>query len=76
MLWAGVGYSLAFTGGPTAFVGGLSKAFLAGVTTDSKAATFTVGANIPELVYICFQMTFAALVGIGGLGVANRGVHS
>ena len=61
ILWAVVGYSLAFTGGSTAFVGGFSKAFLAGVTTDSKAATFSVGANIPELVYVCFQMTFAAI---------------
>jgi ammonium transporter, Amt family len=61
VLWSIVGYSMAFTGGPTPFVGGLSKAFLAGVTPDSKAATFTVGANIPELVYICFQMTFAAI---------------
>jgi Amt family ammonium transporter len=33
--------------------------FLAGVTPDSKAATFSVGANISELVYIAFQMTFA-----------------
>jgi Amt family ammonium transporter len=61
ILWALFGYSLAFTGGSTSFVGGLSKAFLAGVTPDSKAATFTVGANIPEMVYICFQMTFAAI---------------
>src|SRR3954471_1092115 len=61
VLWSIVGYSMAFTGGPTPFVGGLSKAFLSGVTPDSKAATFTVGANIPELVYICFQMTFAAI---------------
>jgi ammonium transporter, Amt family len=61
IIWVLFGYSMAFTGGSTAFVGGFSKAFLAGVTTDSKAATFTVGANIPELVYICFQMTFAAI---------------
>ena len=61
ILWAVVGYSLAFTGGSTAFVGGFSKAFLSGVTPDSKAATFSVGANIPELLYICFQMTFAAI---------------
>ncbi len=61
MLWAVVGYSLAFTGGSTAFVGGFSKAFLSGVTPNSKAATFSVGANIPELVYVCFQMTFAAI---------------
>ena len=42
------------------FIGGFSKVFLTGVTPDSKAATFSVGANISELVYICFQMTFAA----------------
>ena len=60
MIWVLYGYSLAFTGGSD-FIGGFSKAFLTGVTTDSKAATFSVGANIPELVYICFQMTFAAI---------------
>src|SRR6185295_6299878 len=61
ILWVLFGYSLAFTGGSTPFIGGFSKAFLTGVTPDSKAATFTVGANIPELVYVCFQMTFAAI---------------
>src|SRR5215217_2075006 len=61
LIWALYGYSLAFTGGSSAFVGGFSKLFLSGVTPDSKAATFTVGANIPEMVYICFQMTFAAI---------------
>ena len=61
ILWVFVGYSLAFTGGSTSFVGGFSKAFLSGVTPDSKAATFSVGVNIPELLYVCFQMTFAAI---------------
>src|SRR6202000_1714594 len=60
ILWALYGYSLAFTGGSD-FVGGFSKAFLMGVTPDSKAATFSVDANISELVYVCFQMTFAAI---------------
>jgi len=60
VLWALYGYSLAFTGGND-FFGGLSKAFLSGVTPDSKAATFSVDANISELVYVCFQMTFAAI---------------
>src|SRR5215470_13620804 len=58
VIWALYGYSLAFTGGSD-FFGGLSKAFLSGVTPDSKAATFSVDANISELVYVCFQMTFA-----------------
>ncbi|MBI5262645.1 MAG: ammonium transporter [Bradyrhizobium sp.] len=60
VIWALFGYSLAFTGGSD-FIGGFSKAFLSGVTTDSKAATFSVDANISELVYMCFQMTFAAI---------------
>ena len=60
VIWAFYGYSLAFTGGSD-FIGGFSKAFLAGVTADSKAATFSVDANISELVYVCFQMTFAAI---------------
>jgi len=60
VIWAVYGYSLAFTGGSD-FIGGFSKAFMMGVTTDSKAATFSVDANISELVYVCFQMTFAAI---------------
>jgi ammonium transporter, Amt family len=60
LIWVIYGYSLAFTGG-SPYIGGLSKAFLMGVTPDSKAATFSVGANISEYVYICFQMTFAAI---------------
>jgi Amt family ammonium transporter len=60
LIWVIYGYSVTFTGG-SAFIGGFSKAFLAGITPDSKAATFTVGVAIPELVYMCFQMTFAAI---------------
>ncbi|HWL31642.1 MAG TPA: ammonia channel protein, partial [Xanthobacteraceae bacterium] len=59
LIWVIYGYSLAFTGG-SSFIGGLDKAFLRGVTADSKAGTFSVGVNISEYVYICFQMTFAA----------------
>ena len=51
VIWAVYGYSLAFTGGSD-FIGGFSKAFMMGVTTDSKAATFSVDANISELIYI------------------------
>jgi Amt family ammonium transporter len=60
VIWVIYGYSLAFTGGST-IIGGLDKIFLKGVTADSKAATFSVGVNITEYVYICFQMTFAAI---------------
>ena len=42
VLWAIYGYSVAFTGG-SPFFGGLSKAFLAGITPDSLGATFSKG---------------------------------
>jgi ammonium transporter, Amt family len=63
VLWVIYGYSLAFTSGGAlnTYVGGLSKAFLMGVTPDSSVATFSNGVVIPELVYICFQMTFACI---------------
>jgi len=63
ILWLLYGYSLAFTNGGeyNAYVGGLSKAFLSGITPASTAATFTNGVTVPEFAYICFQMTFAAI---------------
>ncbi|MGD9923241.1 MAG: ammonium transporter [Pseudorhodoplanes sp.] len=54
------GYSLSFTGG-SEWIGGFSKAFLSGVTTDSMAGTFSVGASVSEYAYIAFQMTFAMI---------------
>ncbi len=60
LLWAIYGYSIAFTEG-NAFFGGLSKMFLAGVTPDSVAATFSKGVVIPEYAYIAFQLTFAGI---------------
>lgn len=58
VIWVIYGYSLAFTGGGslTSFIGGFSKAFLAGVTHE----TITSG-GIPEYVFLGFQMTFAAI---------------
>jgi Amt family ammonium transporter len=65
IIWVTYGYSMAFTDGGSlnSFVGGFSKAFLRGVTTDPKdlAETFTKGVGIPELTYVCFQMTFACI---------------
>lgn len=60
ILWAIYGYSVAFTEG-NAFFGGLSKAFLKGITPDSLAATFSKGVAIPEFAYVAFQLTFAAI---------------
>jgi Amt family ammonium transporter len=61
VVWVLYGYSMAFGDAPSAYWGGLGKAFLAGVTADSQAATFTSGVVIPEYVFICFQMTFACI---------------
>ena len=60
VLWVTYGYSLAFTGG-SAFIGGFDKLFLAGVTPESVGATFSKGVYIPELVFVVFQATFAAI---------------
>jgi len=59
--WVFWGYSIAFGDAPSAFWGGLGKAFLSGVTYESMAATFTAGVVIPEFVFISFQMTFACI---------------
>ena len=62
IVWACWGYSIAFTsGGDNHFFGGLSKAFLAGVTPGTFAATFSNNVYFPELAYVAFQMTFAAI---------------
>ncbi|MEO5349862.1 MAG: ammonium transporter [Magnetococcus sp. YQC-3] len=57
VLWSLYGYSLAFSDGGdnNALIGGLSKAFLAGITMESLNAT------IPETVYLMFQLTFAII---------------
>ena len=60
VLWALYGYSLAFTEG-SPFIGGFSKLFLAGITPDSMAATFSKGVYIPEYIYVAFQLTFAGI---------------
>ena len=60
VVWVIYGYSIAFTGG-SAFMGGLSKMFLSGVTGDSLGATFSKGVAIPELTFVAFQLTFAAI---------------
>ncbi len=60
VLWAIYGYSLAF-GGSGLIVAGFDKLFLAGVTVDSLADTFSPNAKLPEFVFIAFQATFAGL---------------
>jgi ammonium transporter, Amt family len=60
VLWVVYGYSLAFTAS-NPFFGTLDKMLLKGVTPESIAATFSKGVYIPELTFVAFQGTFAAI---------------
>ena len=65
VLWGIYGYSLAFTEG-NAFFGGLDRLFLGGTFDAAKgefamAATFSKATPIPELAFVAFQATFAAI---------------
>jgi len=56
---------LAFTEG-SSFIGGFDRLFLSGALDAGKgefamAATFSKGVVIPEIVFIAFQATFAAI---------------
>ena len=66
ILWVIYGYSLAFAGpavagGLSPFIGDFSKLFLGPVTPSSLVETFTKGVWIPELTFVIFQLTFAAI---------------
>jgi len=65
VLWCIYGYSLAFTEG-NAYFGGFDRLFLGGTFDAAKGefamgATFSKGVVIPELVFVAFQATFAAI---------------
>ena len=65
VLWCIYGYSLAFTEG-NAYFGGFDRLFLNGTFDAAKGefamgATFSKGVVIPELVFVAFQATFAAI---------------
>jgi Amt family ammonium transporter len=60
VLWVIYGYSLAFTGS-NPYYGGFSKLLLSGVNGEAAAATFSKDTYIPELLFVAFQCTFAAI---------------
>ncbi len=65
VLWCVYGYSLAFTEG-NSIIGGLDRLFLKGTFDPVKGefamgATFSKNTPLPELVYVAFQATFAAI---------------
>ncbi|MBD3408174.1 MAG: ammonium transporter [Candidatus Lokiarchaeota archaeon] len=58
ILWFAVGYSLCFSGDTFGIIGNLDKAFLNGV---SPGDVFTGNGQIPEMVFIVYQMMFAII---------------
>ncbi|TCJ39903.1 ammonium transporter [Parafrankia sp. BMG5.11] len=66
LIWVMWGYGMAFGPEGNAFIS-WGKFFLAGVTSDSTAATFS-DEVISEYVFISFQMTFAAITAALVLG--------
>ena len=65
VLWCVYGYSLAFSEG-NAFFGGFDRVFMKGMFDPAKgefamAATFSKGVVLPELLFMAFQATFAAI---------------
>jgi Amt family ammonium transporter len=62
LTWVMWNYSLAFYDG-NAMIGGLGKAGLRGVAADTAWAVGSTGKAIPELGFVAFQMSFAAITG-------------
>ena len=60
VIWVAYGYGLTFGPEGNAVIA-WGKWFLAGVTPDSLADTFSDGFKLPEYVFVSFQMTFAAI---------------
>ncbi|MRD46754.1 ammonium transporter [Caenimonas koreensis] len=65
VLWCLYGYSLAFTEG-NAYIGGFDRVFMKGLFdpatgTFAMGATFSKGVVLPELLFMAFQATFAAI---------------
>ncbi|MHB1657237.1 MAG: ammonium transporter [Burkholderiales bacterium] len=72
VLWMVYGYSLAFTDGGSMnnWIGGTSRFFLKGLDGNAMSETFSKGVFIPEMVFMVFQLTFAAItvaLVVGGL---------
>jgi Amt family ammonium transporter len=58
IIWFIAGYSLCFSGDTYGIIGNLDKAFLNGV---APTAVYTGNGQIPELVFIAYQMMFAII---------------
>ena len=69
LLWAGIGYSLTFSGDGW-FIGALDKVFLSNIGLET---TSPLAATIPEILFMAYQMTFAVItVALVAGSVADR----
>lgn len=59
IIWWAYGYSLCFSGGEGGIIGNLDKIFMIGVTLNTPSP-FGSG-NIPEFVFMAYQMMFAII---------------
>jgi Amt family ammonium transporter len=63
ILWVVFTYSIAFRSG-SPFIGGLDRAFLQNILSDISKGIGNpnpLAPTIPEMVYVCFQLTFAII---------------
>ncbi|WP_051378077.1 ammonium transporter [Derxia gummosa] len=64
LIWAVIGYSLAFTPGGTPYIGGLQRALLHDLVYLKESARLSVShlaPSIPEPVFLMFQLSFAII---------------
>ncbi len=59
IIWWAYGYSMCFSGGEGAIIGNFDKMFLAGIDLNTMSP-FGTG-NIPEFVFMAYQMMFAII---------------
>jgi Amt family ammonium transporter len=70
ILWALIGYSLAFTGPEGSYIGTLERLFLRDIGMD---AISPLAKTIPEILFMMYQMTFAIItVALVAGSVADR----
>jgi ammonium transporter, Amt family len=70
ILWAAIGYSLAFTGAEGSVLGTIDRLFLHGIGMET---TSPLAKTIPEALFMIYQMTFAVItVALVAGSVADR----
>jgi len=71
IVWAFVGFSLAFNGDIGGFIGGLENLFMNGVSYDES----TMGLGIPDMEFLVFQAMFAMVTAVIVIGASAERVR-